>query len=556
MRSQNILNGPEWANVRALYKASGITDSELKKPIIGIANSYNSICPGHTNLNLITQRVRDGIFSQGGTPVEFGTIGACDGIAMAHEGMRYVLPTREMIANDIEAMCQAHQLDGLVVVGSCDKIIPGMVLGALRLNIPAICINGGPALPGRMKQIEGYGREYIDHSFIQQSEGAFDAGLISADEFEWIENFAVPTMGSCAMLGTANTMACLVEAMGLALPGSASIPAVYSSRLTMAFQTGQMIMNLVNKHIVPRDIVTEASLRNAIILNSAIGGSTNSVLHLLAIAYEARVNLSLSAFNEIGSGIPHLVPLIPSGAYTLLDFFEAGGVPALLMRLKTQLDLDVLTCTTRTLGDNLALCGIEDESVIRPLNNPVHHREGIAILYGNIAPEGSVTKPAAIPEEALYFTGRARIFESENEALIGIRSNSIQAGDVLVIRNEGPKGGPGMPEMYKAMKILVGMGLGEHVCVITDGRFSGSNNGCFVGHICPEAYDDGPIAYLREGDLITVDIAQRRIDAPLVDFEARKQEGTFKQSSSVEGTLFQYRKQVTSASNGCIIPTR
>ncbi len=548
--------GPEWANVRALFKATGFTQMELEKPIIGIVNASNTVCPGHAHLNLVVQRVKDGIHTEGGMAVEFSTIGACDGIAMAHTGMSYVLPTREMIANDIEAMAQAHQLDGLVMVGSCDKIIPGMLLGALRVNIPAIFINGGPALPGHMKNGKGYGREFIDHSIIQQSEGALASNLITKKEFTWIEEHAVPTVGSCAMLGTANTMACLAEAMGMALPGSAAIPAVYSARLATAYMSGRAVMKLVDNDIKPRDIVTYDALANAIKVNSAIGGSTNAVLHLLAIAYESRVKLVLDEFNEIGSDIPHLVPLIPSGAYTLLDFYEAGGVPALMKQLSNCLNLSSMSCTTKTIGENLFSFEVFDEDVIRSLSNPVHHRGGIAVLRGNIAPDGAITKPSAIPEAALTFTGPAKIFESENEALIAIRSLQIKEGDVLVIRNEGPKGGPGMPEMYKAMKILVGMGLGEKVCVITDGRFSGSNNGCFVGHICPEAYDNGPIAYLQDGDIISVDVPNRRIEVLDVDFGKRRETMTQNPKKSVEGVLYQYRRQVRSSSEGAVIPTR
>ncbi len=556
MRSKEIMEGPEWANVRALFKASGFSQQELNGPIIGIVNSYNSICPGHVVLNQLTERVKEGIYAGGGTPVVFGTIGACDGIAMGHEGMTYILPAREMIADDIEAMAQAHKLDGLVLVGSCDKIIPGMIIGALRVNIPSILITGGPALPGRMKKGNFYGGESIDHSIIQQSEGALNAGIISKKEFDWIENNAVPTIGSCAMLGTANTMACLVETMGMSLPGTAAIPAVYSQRISSGFHTGKKIVDLVEAQIKPKDIITHAALSNALKLNSAIGGSTNAVLHILAIAYEADIPLLLEDFNKINEEIPHLVPLIPAGSYTLLDFFEAGGVPALMKELQSQLDGTCLTCTLHSVEENLSLVENLDKDVIRPLTNPMHHRGGIAVLTGNIAPDGSITKPSAIPENALYFEGSARIFESEAQALDGIRQQKIQTGDVIVIRNEGPKGGPGMPEMYKAMKILVGMGLGEKVCVITDGRFSGSNNGCFVGHICPEAFDDGPIAYLRDGDKIIVDVCNRTINAPEVDFVERKKTPRKMHKTKISGTLFQYRKNVLSSSLGAVIPTR
>lgn len=555
IRSHDILSGIEWANVRALYKASGYSDEELNRPIIAVINSFNDICPGHTILRQLTQRVKDGIYSAGGTPVEIGTIGACDGIAMSHKGMQYILPTREMIADDIEAMVEAHRLDGIVILGSCDKIVPGMILGALRVNLPTIFVNGGPTLPGRMKKNNPYGGEYIDHSVIQQSEGALRNGRITKEEFDWIENNAVPTIGSCAMLGTANTLCCLAEVMGLSLPGSAAVPAVYSQRQKIAYESGKALMKLVEKNIRIKDIITYDSLTNAIKVNSAIGGSTNAVLHLLAIAYEAEIPVNLLDFGKISSSIPHLVPLIPAGSHTLLDFFESGGIPAVMKELASQLKLNGITCTGQSSEENISSFTNINTDVIHPLTNPFHTRGGIAVLTGNLAPEGAVTKPSAIPQEALYFKGRAKIYESEEDALKGIRSNEIKGGEVVVIRNEGPKGGPGMPEMYKVMKLLVGLGLGSKVCVITDGRFSGSNNGCFVGHICPEAADLGPIAYLKTGDLITVDILNGTIHAD-VNFSQRIEELSPAAPKPAAGCLFQYRKNVSSASKGAYIATR
>ncbi|KXG44361.1 dihydroxy-acid dehydratase [Tepidibacillus decaturensis] len=556
-RSRDILEGPEWANVRALYKSSGYSEEELKKPIIGIVNSFNSICPGHAILKQMTQRVKEGIAAEGGMPVEFGTIGACDGIAMGHNGMKYVLPTREMIANDIEAMVEAHRLDGLVLLGSCDKIIPGMLIGAMRVNLPTVFVNGGPALPGHMVEGNPYGGEYIDHSFIQQSEGALKAGIINQEQFEWIENHAVPTIGSCAMLGTANTMSCLAEAMGIALPDSAAIPAVYSRRLSIAYESGKAVMELLKKGFHIKDIVTKKAIKNAIKVNSAIGGSTNVVLHLLALAYAAEIDLDIFEFGEVSKTIPHLVAMIPAGKYTLLDFYEAGGVSAIMNEIKEKLDLDCLTCTTKTVEENLVKAKNYNPDVIHSLDQPVHNREGIAILKGNLAPDGAVTKPSAIPDNALQFIGPAKIFESEQEALVGIRNHEVKAGDVVVIRNEGPKGGPGMPEMYKAMKLLVGMNLGDKVCVITDGRFSGSNNGCFVGHICPEAADNGPIAYLKNGDIILVDVVNGTIEALNVDFHERMNTDVISPiNKEVSGYLYLYRNSVETASKGAIIPTR
>lgn len=555
-RSQDIMRGPEWANVRALYKAGGSSGAELEKPLIGVADAYSSVCPGHANLRLLAERVRDGIYAAGGTPVTFSTIGACDGIAMGHDGMKYVLPTREMIADDIEAMAQAHRLDGLVLIGSCDKIVPGMLIGALRVNIPAIFLNGGPALPGRMTEDNPYGGVYIDHSAIQQSEGALKSGRITGEQFEWIENNAVPAIGSCAMLGTANSMCCLAEVMGMSLPGCAAIPAVYSRRYSIAFETGMAVMELVNQDIRPRDIITRQSILNAYKVNCAIGGSTNVVLHLLAIAYAAKIPMDIFELGDSGDGIAHLVPLIPAGSATLLDFYEAGGIPAVMQAMKAVLKLSGITCTCSTSGENIKAFKSRNEEVIRPMDRPVHSRGGLRILSGNLAPGGAVAKPSAIPDDALVFTGPARIYESEEDALKGIRNQEVRPGDVVVIRNEGPKGGPGMPEMYKAMKLLVGMGLGDKVCLITDGRFSGSNNGCFAGHICPEAMDGGPIAYLEDGDIVTVDVPGKSINALQVDFEKRKQSGGVFQHKPAEGCLYQYRRNVLSASEGAVIPTR
>lgn len=554
-RSSDILNGAEWANVRALYKSSGFTDDELKNPIIAVVNAYNQVCPGHVVLKQLTQRVKEGIYAAGGTPVEIGTIGSCDGVAMSHKGMQYILPTREMIADDIEAMAEAHRLDGLVILGSCDKIVPGMILGALRVNLPTVFVNGGPTLPGRMKEGNPYGGEYIDHSIIQQSEGALKSGAITKEEFDWIENNAVPTIGSCAMLGTANTMCCLAEVMGISLPGSAAIPAVYSRRQSIAFESGKAVMNLVKNNICIKDIVTKDAILNAIKVNSAIGGSTNAVLHLLAIAYEAGVDLDIFEFGKVSMSVPHMVPMIPAGQYTLLDFYEAGGIPVMMKELASILMLDGITCTGHTSKENIDEFKNKNTDVIRGLSNPVHNRGGIAVLKGNIAPDGAVTKPSAIPEKALLFRGPAKIYESEQDALIGIRAKQVHEGEVVVIRNEGPKGGPGMPEMYKVMKVLVGMNLGSKVCVITDGRFSGSNNGCFVGHICPEALDDGPIAYLQDGDVITVDVLNGLIEAD-VDFRKRRKEVVRKEVEQVKGCLYQYRKNVTTASKGAYIATR
>ncbi|AGB42396.1 dihydroxy-acid dehydratase [Halobacteroides halobius DSM 5150] len=555
-RSKDILSQPEWSNVRALYKSNGYTDEELDKPIVAVVNSFNTICPGHYNLKELAQQVREGIRAAGGTPVEFGTIGACDGMAMGHDGMNHILPTRELIANDIEMMMQAHRIDAMVLLGSCDKIVPGMLMAAARLDLPSILVNGGPTLPGKLEENNPYGGEYIDHSIIQQSLGSLQDGLMSEEEYLWLEDNACPTVGSCAMLGTANTMCCLSEAVGMSLPGSASIPAVYSKRKAVAYQTGKVILDLIEEEITARDIITKNSLANAIKVNSAIGGSTNTVLHILAIAYEAGIDLDLDDFGELSSQIPHLVPLIPGGSYTLLDFYEAGGVPAVMKELSSQLKLDSLTVTGKKVEDNIAQSETKDEEVINKVQDVANKTGGIAVLKGNLAPDGAITKPSAIPKEAHQFKGPAVVFENEQEALAGIKAGQVKPGDVVVIRNEGPIGGPGMPEMYKPMKLLVGKGLGSQVCVVTDGRFSGSNNGCFVGHISPEAAEGGPIGAVEEGDIISVDIKQGTIEVEAEDFIVRCEELEADTSCDCTGYLYNYSQLVTSAANGAVIPNR
>lgn len=556
IRSRDILEGPQWANVRALYKADGYTDEELGRPLIGVVNSYSTICPGHMIFKQLSERVREGIQAGGGTPVEFGTIGACDGIAMGHKGMRYILPSRQTIADSIEEMAEAHRLDGLVLLGSCDKIIPGMLMGAMRVNLPAILVNGGPSLPGRMKKGNPYGGEFIDHSIIQESEGALRRGIISERKFKWMENHAMPTIGSCAMLGTANTMGCLAEAMGIMVPGTAAIPAVYSERLSAGYKSGRQIMELVRRGIKIRDIITKHSIYNAIRVNAALGGSTNAVLHLLGLAYEGEIELSIFEYGEISDKIPHLVPMIPAGNNTLLDFYEAGGIPAVMKELQQFLWTEEKTCMLQTIGEQLETAENLRPEVIHSIEDPAHKRGGIKILRGNLAPEGAVTKPSSIPENALVFRGKAKIYEGEEQALKGIRQGQVKAGDVVVIRYEGPKGGPGMPEMYKAMKLLVGMELGDKVCLITDGRFSGSNNGCFVGHICPEAADEGPIAYLEDGDEISVNINEGCIEAVGVDFTERRKNKKISHKKEVRGSLFQYARNVFPSSTGAVLPSR
>jgi len=546
-RSSSILQKPDWSNVRALFKSSGYTDDALEKPIIGIVNSFTSICPGHRNFRELSQQVREGIQSAGGTPVEFGTIAACDGMAMGHEGMRYILPTRELIANDIELMVEAHKLDAVVLLGSCDKIVPGMLMAAARLDIPALLLNGGPTLPGKLNKNNPYGGEYIDHSIIQESLGSLKSGRITEEEYLKLEEIAVPTIGSCAMLGTANTMCCLSEVIGMTLPGVATIPAVYSKRIAAAYETGKAIMKLVQNNTTSRKIITKKSLENAIMVNSAIGGSTNAVLHLLAIAYEAEIPLTLEEIGEISKKIPHMVPMIPAGKYTLLDFYEAGGVYGLMWELRDHLNSECLN----GFGNKLFLQEAmnTNEKVINTYKSSIGKPGALAVLTGNLAPDGSISKPSAIPKASLKFKGPARVFENEIDAINELEK--VLVGDVVVIRNEGPKGGPGMPEMYKFMKMLVGKKLGDKVAVITDGRFSGSNNGCFVGHIAPESLDLGPIAYLQDGDIISIDVVNGTLNVDS-DLQGRKPT-KYKRERRSRGYLNVYSKLVGSASNGAII---
>ena len=557
LRSQKILQGPEFANVRALYKSGGSSDIELTRPMIGVVDAYSSVCPGHANLKLLSTRVREGIYAAGGTPVTLQTIGACDGVTMGHEGMKYVLPTREMIANDIEAMTQGHQLDGLVLLGSCDKIVPGMLIGALRVNVPAILLCGGPTLPGRMPHDNPYGGVYIDHSVIQQSEGALRAGRISPERFAFIENNAVPTIGSCAMLGTANSMCCLAEAMGMSLPGSAAVPAVYSRRYSLAFETGMAVMELVRKNITARQIINERSLRNALTCDMALGCSTNTVLHLLAIAHEAGVPIDLAMFNEVSARTPNLCHLAPAGPTHMPDLYAAGGIPAVQAELakKGLLDLDVPTVTGKTLGENIAGARILDEKAIRPIDNPYSETGGLQILWGNIAPDGCVVKRSAVAPEMQQHSGPARVFDSEEEAIAAIYAGKIVPGDVVVIRYEGPKGGPGMREMLNPTSALAGMKLDTTVALITDGRFSGASRGAAIGHVSPEAASGGPIGLIEEGDTISIDIPNARITLEVSEEElaARRARYVAPEPNVRSGWLSRYARMVTSANFGAVL---
>ncbi|MGD6934859.1 MAG: dihydroxy-acid dehydratase [Candidatus Bathyarchaeia archaeon] len=514
MRSDEVKTGTQHAPHRALLKSLGLDNEDIAKPFIGIANSYNNIVPGHIHLRMLGEAVKEGILAAGGTPFEFNTIGVCDGIAMGHEGMRYSLPSREIIADSVEIMIQAHKLDGLVMVSNCDKITPGMLMAAARVDIPAIMLTGGPMAAGHYK-----GKK-VSYSNVPEAVGQVAAGKMSEEELFALEDAACPGCGSCSGMFTANTMACLTEALGMSLPYCGTTMATSAQKVRIARQTGRRILKLVKENIKPSDILTLEAFKNAIAVDMALGGSTNTTLHLPAIAKEAGVKLPLSMFDEIGRKVPHICSMIPSGTYAIEDLDAAGGVPAVMNQIQKLLNLDCLTVSGKV-ADNIKNAKVLDEQVIRPLSNPVHAEGGIAILTGNLAPKGSVIKTAAVSPKMLTHTGPAKVYDSENEALTAIRGKQIQPGDVVVIRYEGPRGGPGMPEMLFPTATIAGMGLAESVALITDGRFSGATRGGSIGHVAPEAFEGGPIAILQNGDSITIDIPNRVLKVNLSDKEIK-----------------------------------
>ncbi|MBK5252390.1 MAG: dihydroxy-acid dehydratase [Peptostreptococcaceae bacterium] len=552
-RSQKILKRPEWSINRAYYKSMGYTDSDLEKPIIGIANAWSTTVPGHYNLREVSEAVKDGIRAAGGTPVEFGVIGACDGIAEGHEGMRYILPTRDIIASSIELMVQAQRYDGLVLLGSCDKIVPGMLMAAARLDLPAILVNGGPMMGGPVIK----GRK-SDTTSIIEGVGQLKIGGISEEELIEMENQCAPTCGSCSFLGTANTMCCIAEALGMSLTGSAMIPAVYKERMRVAQKSGEAIVNLVNKNICAREIINKESIENAVRLNSAIGGSTNSALHIPAIAYEAKVDFNMDMFDKLSRGTPLIAKMNPAASPNVIDFYESGGVPVVMNELASLLNKDAMTVTGKTIFENIKGFTSPNNEIIKTFDKPHSIVGGLAILEGNLAPNTAVTKPAAIKEDMLKFTGPAKVYNSEEEANVAIMNNEVKPGEVVVIRYEGPKGGPGMPEMFKAMKLLYGLGLADKVALVTDGRFSGTNNGTFVGHISPEAQEGGPIAFVENGDIIEIDIPNRKLNMKVSEEELKIRAGKWKapEARIKEGYLYLYSKLAESADKGAIIKTR
>lgn len=553
-RSEKILKRPDFSFNRAVYKSMGFSDKDLEKPIIGIANTWSELVPGSYNLRAVAESVKRGIYAAGGTPVEFGVIGACDGTAQGNEGMRFILPSRDLIANDVEVMVQAHQLDGIVLLGSCDKIVPGLLMAAARLKLPAILLPGGPMQGGPV-----FDNRASDLTSLSEGCGMVKAGLLDENELYELEDTCGPGCGSCSFYGTANTMCCLSEALGMTLPTGALIPAVYAERTRIAFETGEKIVELVKHQITADKIINEKSINNAIRVLNATGGSTNGVLHLLAIAGEAGIDshIMTEKFKTIGMTTPLVAKVNPASKYNMEDFYFSGGIPQVMKELESMLELEALTVTGKTVGENLKDWHWKrvHREVIKTVAEPFSKFGGIAILEGNLAPEGCITKPSAIKLAMHCFKGYARVFDSEEAAEEAILGGEINKGDVVVIRYEGPKGGPGMREMYKAMKYLYGMGLAESTALITDGRFSGTNNGCFVGHISPEAAEGGPIAFVRDGDEITIDIPKQTITLHVDEavLEARKADFKLPKPKYTKGYLAVYSKMAASASRGAVI---
>ncbi|NLO40438.1 MAG: dihydroxy-acid dehydratase [Ruminiclostridium sp.] len=551
MRSDIIKKGIERAPHRSLFKAMGYTDEEIARPLIGVANSVNEIVPGHIHLDKITEAVKSGIRAAGGTPVEFGCIGICDGIAMGHLGMKYSLASRELIADSCEAMAMAHSFDGMVFIPNCDKIVPGMLMAAARVNVPSIVISGGPML-----SIEKDGA-YLDLNSVFEAVGAVKAGKMTEDEVAEYENSACVSCGSCSGMFTANSMNCLTEVLGMGLPGNGTIPAVYAERIRLAKQAGMKIMELVEKDLKPSDILVPEAFENALTLDMALGCSTNSVLHLPAIAHEVGLDLDLDMINRISSRVPNLCKLAPSGPYHVQDLYQAGGVQAVMKELskKDLLHLGLITATGRTVGENIENAKVSDRNVIRSIDNPHTQTGGIAILKGNIAPDGAAVKRAAVAQEMLVHSGPARVFDSEDAAIEAIYSGKIIKGDVVIIRYEGPKGGPGMREMLGPTSAIAGMGLDKDVALITDGRFSGASRGASIGHVSPEAMVGGPIAAVCDGDIININIPEGRLDVQLSQEEinSRLQGWKAPEPRIKTGYLGRYARLVSSADKGAIL---
>ncbi len=554
MKSDAIKNGVQNAPHRALFNALGFTAEEQRRPLIGIVSSYNEIVPGHMNIDKITEAVRMGVAMAGGTPAVFPAIAVCDGIAMGHQGMKYSLVTRDLIADSTECMAMAHGFDALVMVPNCDKNVPGLLMAAARLNIPTIFVSGGPMLAGTVNGCK------VSFSAASEAVGAYAAGKITEDELTEYEEKTCPTCGSCSGMYTANSMNCLTEVLGMGLRGNGTIPAVYSERIRLAKQAGMQIMELLKNNICPRDIMTKEAFENALTIDMALGCSTNSMLHLPAIAHECGIEIDLDIANKISDRVPNLCHLAPAGHHHMEDLHEAGGVYAVMNEVNKLgiLHTDCMTVTGKTMGENIALAKNKNTEVIRTVENPYSRTGGIAVLRGNLAPDSCVVKRSAVAPEMLVHEGPARVFDCEEDAMKAIMGDQIKDGDVVVIRYEGPKGGPGMREMLNPTSAIMGRGLGSTVALITDGRFSGATRGAAIGHVSPEAAVGGPIALVKEGDIISIDIMANKINVKVSDeeMEARRKEWTPKEPRIKTGYLARYASLVTSGNRGAILEVK
>lgn len=551
MRSDTVTKGVQQAPHRSLFNALGYTKEELERPLVGVVSSYNEIVPGHMNLDKITEAVKMGVSMAGGTPVMVPAIAVCDGIAMGHIGMKYSLVTRDLIADSTEALAMAHQFDALVMIPNCDKNVPGLLMAAARINVPTIFVSGGPMLAGHVK---GQKRSL---SSMFEAVGSYAAGTMTEEDVCEFEKNVCPTCGSCSGMYTANSMNCLTEVLGMGLPGNGTIPAVYSERIRLAKHAGMKVMELLEKNIRPRDIMTEKAILNALTVDMALGCSTNSMLHLPAIAHEIGMDFEIDFANKISAKTPNLCHLAPAGPTYMEDLNEAGGVSAVMNELnkKNLLNTDCMTVTGKTLGENISGCVNKDPEVIRPVDNPYSETGGLAVLKGNLAPDGSVVKRSAVVEEMLVHEGPARVFECEEDAISAIKGGKIKPGDVVVIRYEGPKGGPGMREMLNPTSAIAGMGLGSSVALITDGRFSGASRGASIGHVSPEAAVGGPIALVEEGDIIKINIPELKLELDVSEEEMaeRKNRWQPKEPNVKNGYLARYASMVTSGNRGAIL---
>ncbi len=551
MKSDNVKTGMQQAPHRSLFNALGMTEEEMKKPLVGIVCSYNEIVPGHMNLDKIAQAVKLGVAAAGGTPIMFPAIAVCDGIAMGHIGMKYSLVTRDLIADSTECMALAHQFDALVMIPNCDKNVPGLLMAAARVNVPTVFVSGGPMLAGRVKGHK------TSLSSMFEAVGSYAAGTMSEEDVNEFECKACPTCGSCSGMYTANSMNCLTEALGMGLPGNGTIPAVYSERLKLAKHAGMAVMDMYNKNIRPRDIITKEAIMNALTVDMALGCSTNSMLHIPAIAHEIGFDFDIALANEVNAKTPNLCHLAPAGPTYMEDLNEAGGVYAVMNQLKSKglLNESCMTVTGKTIGEAVEGHVNRNPEVIRPMDNPYSETGGLAVLKGNLAPDGSVVKRSAVVPEMMKHEGPARVFDCEEDAIDAIKGGKIVAGDVVVIRYEGPKGGPGMREMLNPTSAIAGMGLGSSVALITDGRFSGASRGASIGHVSPEAAVGGPIAFVEEGDIIKIDIDNHTLDLDISEEEMarRKANWTPREPKVTTGYLARYAKMVTSGNRGAVL---